>query len=431
MNDARSHPVLVASATFLASPRFVTALTTVTVAMGATSFAIVKIFGWAGYIGALSALVLLALASGLARRQHIDWQGLLPISLIAFLSWSALSIVWSGYQWATLSSLLYQFAFAGLAVYIALNRDMIQIVRVFGNVLRFVLGTSLVLELVSGIIVDSPIPLLSIEGNLATGEPVQGLPGDSTQLGILALIGGITFWVELATKSVERPVAVLSLVGAAFMVSLTHSTVITAAAIVVTVAALVLEGIRRVRPAARQPLTWALLSLAVVALVVIVIFRTRILDSIQGSDQLANKLGLWRQISTLIEVNNLQGWGWIGKWRTELPPYVGFPQVRSSDYASAFNSILDVWFQLGFIGVVIFCVLIGLALVRSWHLAVRQPSVVYLWPALILVCLISTAVTESSILIDFCWLTLIICVVKSASKMSWRLTFARIRPAIE
>ena len=431
MNVARSHPVLLVAGEFLSSPRFVTAVTTVTVAMGACSFAIVKIFGWAGYIGALAALVVLAAASGLARRQHIDWQGLLPISLIAFLSWSALSIVWSGYQWATLSSLMYQLAFAALAVYIALNRDMIQIVRVFGNVLRFVLGASLVLELVSGIIVDSPIPLLSIEGNLATGEPVQGLPGDSTQLGILALIGGITFWVELATRSVERPVAVLSLVGAAFMVSLTHSTVITAAAIVVTVAALVLEGIRRVRPAARQPLTWALLSLAVVALVIVVIFRSRILDAIQGSDQLANKLGLWRQISTLVEVNNLQGWGWIGKWRTEIPPYVGFPQVRSSDYASAFNSVLDVWFQLGFVGVVIFCILIGLALVRSWHLAVRQPSVVYLWPALILVCLISTAVTESSILIDFCWLTLIICVVKSASKMSWRLTFARIRPAIE
>ena len=72
-----------------------------------------------------------------------------------------------------------------------------------------------------------------------------------------------------------------------------------------------------------------------------------------------------------------------------------------------------------------------LALVRSWLLAVRQPSVVYLWPVLTLVALIGTAFTESAILVDFCWLTIVICVVKSANKLSWRTAFERMAPPLQ
>jgi hypothetical protein len=57
--------------------------------------------------------------------------------------------------------------------------------------------------------------------------------------------------------------------------------------------------------------------------------------------------------------------------------------------------------------------------------------VVYLWPALTLVALIGTAFTESALLIDFCWLTLVICVVKSANKLSWRTAFERLRPPMQ
>lgn len=417
---------------FLGSAMFTNALVTAIVATAASTFTLTRLIGWAGLIGVLSTLAVLAICSGIMRRSTLDWQGLLPISLIAFLAWSALTIVWSQYQWVTLSGLLYQFVFALLAVYIALTRDMIQIVRVFGNVLRFVLGSSLVLEVISGILVDAPIRLLGIEGNIVTGEPVQGIVGDSTQLGVLSLLAGVTFWIELSTRSVHRPTAFVSLGGAAFMVLLTHSTVITSVAGLLIIAGLVLTGIRSAKPEARQPITWALLSAAFVTFVIGAIFRDRLLDAIQGSDQLANKLGLWRQIqTTYIPINNLEGWGWIGKWNTDLVPFIAFRQVRGNDYASAYNTFIDVWFQVGLVGLVIFLGLVGLALVRSWHLAVRQPSVVYLWPALVLVGLVALSITESVILVDFCWMVLVICVVKSANKLSWRLTFARIRPAIE
>jgi hypothetical protein len=416
---------------FLGSPRFVTALSTVTVGVAASTYALQNIVGWPGLIAIVAVLVALAAASAFMRRHALDWQGILPISLIAFLAWCGLSVLWSEYQWATLSSLLYQFSFALLAVYIALTRDMIQIVRVFGNVLRALLGASIFFETISGIIIDTPLAFLGIHGKLADGGPIQGIAGDSARLGILALVAGITFAVELLTRSVQRVTSIVSLAGAVVIILLTHSNVVMLIGFAVVLAALVLTGVRHVRPEVRQPLSWSLLVAGVVAISIIVLLRGNILAALSSSDQVANRSSLWRLVQDLTVSNSLEGWGWIGHWRTELSPFFFFWQVRRSDYASAFNTFLDIWFQVGLVGLVIFCGLIGLALVRSWHLAVRQPSVVYLWPALVLVALICTGFTESALIVEFCWLTLVICVVKSANKLSWRTAFERLRPPLQ
>ncbi len=61
---------------------------------------------------------------------------------------------------------------------------------------------------------------------------------------------------------------------------------------------------------------------------------------------------------------------------------------------------------------------------RSWLLAAKQRSAVYVWPALVLVVLLSTALVESSILYEFGWLTFVVCCVKAARELSWRRAFA-------
>ena len=115
--------------------------------------------------------------------------------------------MWSDYQWATFAGVVYQLIFAFLAVYIALVRDAIQIVRVVGDVLRVLLTASLALEVLSGLLLDLPIRFLGIEGNIAVGGPIQGLFGTRNQLSIVALIAFVTFLVELRTRSVRPPVA--------------------------------------------------------------------------------------------------------------------------------------------------------------------------------------------------------------------------------
>lgn len=412
---------------FLGSAQFVNALSTMIVATAASSFALERLIGWAGVVGVLSALVVLAAASAFMRRHALDWQGILPISLLAYVSWCVVSVLWSEYHWATITSLLYQLTFTMLAVYIALTRDMIQIVRIFGTVLRALLGVSIVLEVLSGILIDTPIRLLGIRGALAELGPIQGISGDAARFGILAIIAGVTFAIEWRTRSVRRAVSLTSMISAGVLVLLTHSNVDMTITGGVVVAAFILVGIRHVRAELRQTISWIVLAAGVVVIALGFVFRSTILQAFQGSDQLINRSTLWHEVLTYATATtNLNGFGWIGRWRTNVVPYYLF-DVRGP-FASAYNALLDVWLQIGLVGLVLFLVLIGLALTRSWLLAVRQVSIVYLWPALIVLALIASALTESAILVEFGWLTLVICVVKSANKLSWRVAFESINP---
>jgi hypothetical protein len=409
----------------------VQAITTVSIGTAALSFTLQQLIGWPGLLGILTALVVLAGTALFARRQQVDWDGILPISLLAFVGWSTVSVLWSYYQWATLSSVLYQLAFAGLGVFVALTRDMIQIVRAFGDVLRWVLGGSLVVEVLSGVMLDTPIRLLNVRGDILDGGPIQGLAGDSARLGILCLIAGITFCVELLTRSVPLPVSIVSITASVVILLLTQSNVVMAAGFAVVVAALVLTAVRHAPDVVKLPLTWALIALGTIGAGFAVLFRGRILDTFATSDQIANRRSLWELVFQYgAAEHGLAGWGWIGHWRLELVPYSNFYSVRGNDFASAFNAYLDVFFQLGMVGVVAFVVLLCLVLARSWLLAVRQRTVVYLWSALVVVGLIATSITESAVLVEFSWMTLVICVVKCADKLSWRRAFERMRPRV-
>ena len=59
--------------------------------------------------------------------------------------------------------------------------------------LRAALLLSLVLEFFAGILIDSPIHFLAISGNLSVLGPIQGIFGTRNQLGIVALVGIVTF----------------------------------------------------------------------------------------------------------------------------------------------------------------------------------------------------------------------------------------------
>ncbi len=416
--------VIAAATAFLSSPRFVTALTSVSVGTAVFAFALRQLIGWAGLVAIIAGLVVLAAGSAFARRESIQWRGLLPISLIIFVGWAGISVFWSSYKWATLGGLAYLGCFTLLGLYVALMRDTIQIVRAYGDVLRFALAVSIGLEIISGVLIDAPIKFLDIAGNLDVLGPIQGIAGARNQLGILAVMALITFFTELRTRSVPRGLAIGSLVLAGIALMLTRSPVAIGALIVVVIAAAALYGLRRVAPERRRFWQVGLLSATVIGAALAWAFRSVIVASLNAGGELSYRLEVWRQTWALVVLNPLQGWGWIGDWREDIPPFVLFGPIGGRPTTSAVNAYLDVWFQLGLVGLAIFVGLAGLAFVRSWLLASRRRSFVFTWPALILVTLVTTALAESTILIELGWLTLVVCTVKAAEQLSWRQAFA-------
>ena len=402
------------------SARLAHALATVGIALGAAAFFLQRTLGWAGFLAAIVVALVLMLLSFLARQEEVAWRALLPVSLLVFLVWATVSLIWSSYQWATVAGLIYLFAFTLIGLFVAISRDTIQIVRAFGDVLRVVLALSLGIEIFSGILIDMPLPFLAVHGNLGTLGPISGIEPSRDQLGLVAIIGAISFATEHRTRSVPRLTSVLSLVLAGLCIVLTQSPVIAFGTVVVGLAALVIYLVRRVRAERRQVWQFIILALAIIGAAALFVARSPVIALFNASGALDYRVGLWRQVITYASTNGLQGWGWIGPWRVSIFPFSALSVSPDRPTDSALNAFLDIWLQLGFIGVAIFVGMVGLAFTRSWLLAGARRSVVFAWPAAALVALIIVSLAESSILSDFGWMTFVICCTKASQELSWR-----------
>jgi len=403
----------------LASARFARALTLCTVGMAFLAFALRSTMGWPGLLGILGTLVILAAASITVKRHELEWHGLLTISLLVFVGWSALSVLWSGYQWVTVGAVAYQVAFAFLGAYIALTRDLIQIVRAFGDVLRVILAASLLLEIMSGIILDTPFTFLGISGTLADGGPIQGLLGTRNQLGLVALIAIVTFFVETQTRSISRSMGLASVALAAAMILFSRSPVIIGTVVIVALGALALIGLRRLDPAARRVWQFVLLGTSAMTLLILFAARGGVIDLLNAGSEFEFRYSLWRDVLEVSSARTLEGFGWVGYWRQDIPPFIGIHPF-SAPHETALNAFVDVLLQLGIVGLFSFLALVGLAFVRSWLLAATKRSFVFVWPALMLVALIIVSAAESSILVEYGWFTLVICALKASQNLSWR-----------
>ena len=416
---------------FFSSARFASSLSVVMVSTGLFSNILKNTIGWPGLIAIVVGLVVLALVSLASRRGTFEWNGIWPISLLVFVGWSLFSTVWSEYQWATLGGAAYQIAFALMAVYIALTRDFIQIVRVYGDVLRVVLVASLVLEIFSGILVDTPLTFIGITGDLASGGPIQGIEGTRNQLGLVALLALVTFGTELFTTSVRRTTGIASIVLASVVIVFSQSPVSFGSLLVLGIVSFAILGLRRIPIESRKYWQAGLGAAAVVALVLAWAFRTRVLEALDASRELDYRLDLWRELYDLIRINPIEGWGWVGQWRTELPPFYAIDIIDGRAHESALNAYLDVWFQLGIVGLFAFAALVFIALGRSWILATHNRSRIFVWPTLMIVALVTTSLAESSILSEAGWLTFTVCAVKVAQHLSWRRALPEITGAAE
>jgi O-antigen ligase len=413
--------VIEAALELLRSPRATAALTTTGAGLVAVAFTVQQAIGWPGYVAALVVLTLLLAASLIARRDEVDWHwAILPISLLAYLGWVALSVLWSEYTRVTLGSMGYLLLVTFVGVYIGLSRDTIQVIRSFGDVLRAVLLVSLVLEVLSGIIFDAPLAALNIHGELASGGPISGLVSTRNQLGLIAAIGVATFAIEWRTRSVTRYVAIPSLALAAGTIAFTRSPVAAMVAVVLLLAGATLYGIRRLPEERRQFAQYAVLAALALSATLAWVFRAPIIALFNATGELEFRLELWQRVLALVPVHWLEGWGWTGIWDPAIPPYSGLTPTDGRPHDSALNAVVDLWLQVGAVGVLVFLALVGLAFARSWLLAGRRRSVVYTWPALVLVALITVSVAESSILTGFGWLLFVICAVKASAELSWR-----------
>lgn len=372
------------------------------------------------YATILTGLCLLGGAMLVARRREVEILHLAPTTLVLFVVWAGASILWStdalrsGTGWASLLGVSF------LGIVVGHVRDAHQSVRALGDVLRWLLAASLVLEILSGILWDTPIPFLGIRGDIARLGPVQGLFGSRNDLGVVTVVALLTFLVEWRTRSVRPATAAASVILAALLAVLSGSPTVLIVAVVTALAAGALALVRALPPRRRRAAQVGLgLSVAVLSAVAWA-QRLAIAAALDGRAELTLRTDLWGGILRLSDDRPVVGFGWFGPWDPAEAPFSTLNFTLGQQHASALNAPLDVLLQLGWVGLVVFLFLCALALARSWLVAGERRSVVNTWAPLTLVVLLTVSLFESSVLSGPGLLLLVLCAVRAGQSRSWR-----------
>lgn len=396
------------------------ALTVIIFALALVAPFVRVVIGWPGEVAALSLIVVFAAVSLAARRAEIEWRGILPVSLLAFFGWAALTAIWSEYTWASVGGILYTLAFAFLGAFVALSRDLIQVVRALGDALRAILVASIVVEVISGILIDMPLPFLGVLGNLAEGGPIQGIAGTRNALGFLAALAIVTFWIEIRTRSVQRIVSIPAMVLAGFILLVSRSPVTFVVLGVVGIAGLLLLLLRRIPTGARDTLQPIILVVAIVGGAAAWAFRARVLTMLDAASDFEARIRVWQTLSALSNRHPVEGWGWVGQWSTTVFPFSSVQLPSGRQAGSALNAYVDTWFQAGLIGLLLLVVALGLGFVRAWLVASEARSTVNVWPALTLALLGATALAENYLIAEPGMVLATAACIAAARKRSWR-----------
>jgi O-antigen ligase len=385
-------------------------------------------YGWGAIV-----LILLALAIIELVRMRVDLRRL-PYPLMAYLALATVSIAWSAYPGASALGVAGLLVTATFGLYLATAIDLTTFVRCLGTALRWILGLSLAFELfVATVIRDKVLPFWVdwsgldkipaafywSRNLLFDGGRIQGIVGNANLLAFAALLAVIVFGVQIAARSASRFWTGIWLVIALGTLALTRSSTVLVAGAAVAVVAVYLWLVRRVPAERRVPwyVTGAALAAAGIALALV--FRTQLLALLGKSPDLTNRLDIWDTVIGLANQRPAVGWGWVGYWAPWVEPYDDLIVIKGVHYYQAHNAWIDVFLQLGIVGLVVFGALVVSTLGRSWARAVDLPrargKAIGLLPILVMVMLIVHSLAESRLLIEIGFALLVVMSIRTRS----------------
>ena len=402
-----------------------------------------NLLGWWGF-GAIALLVIVAaVVIVISERPTWQWRRV-PKSTIAFLLVATASIAWSAYPAVSAIAVSITLATTFVAVTLVLVLGWTRFTRCLGGAIKWILSLSLAFELVVAIFVRRPvIPFFPDfdpdEGKLPMafywsrallfdGGPIEGIVANRNLLAMIALLGLIVFGTLFAAGSMRRAQGVGWLVVAGVVLVLTRSATVILVAVIVLIALAFALWARRVGPDRRRGVYWAAGGALVASVTLLVVFWQQLLAAFGKSEDVTGRFDIWSAVIGLAAERPWFGWGWVSYWAPWVEPFDGLAVRNGVQYLQAHNAWLDVWLQLGILGIIVFASIVIGALWRSWFLAVDRPvdpsgqplphSAAALAPLLLLVALIAQSLAESRILIEGGWLLLIV-IAWSTKQRQW------------
>jgi exopolysaccharide production protein ExoQ len=390
---------------------------------------------WYGY-GVIAVMVLIGSLVYLVRARRAPIAKL-PIPLLAFLLLAAASIAWSFYSAVSVAGTVILWSTTIAALFLALCLRWTELVSSLGTALRIILAGSLAFELFAALVLRRPLlPFFTdyrggyvpsayywTQAELFEGGRIQGIVGNSNLLGMIALLGLIIFGVQLASTGARRLSAYAWLIVAAIAFALTSSATAFAALLVTGAVLIIALVARRLSARGRIVLAFGVVVAAIYAAAAMRDWSDRILNSLGRSSDLTGRLDIWSSVIDLAVTRPVWGWGWTSYWAPWVEPFRDLALRNGVRYLQAHNAYLDVWFQLGIVGLVVFLCLVLTTAARAWWMAIDRPqrspgapmpfSARDLLPTLLLAALLTQSLAESRILIEGGWMLLTVLAVST------------------
>lgn len=370
-------------------------------------------------------------------RPEVQWRRL-PWFAVLYVVWAVASLLWSAYPSATALTLLLLLTTTVQAMFVGAVLTWRELIRAIASALKWILGLSILFELWVSLVWGGPIlpgfvrPEAGVHydpivywsrDNLFDGGRIQGLFGNANPLAYAALLAMIVFAVRFASRAPRRTLLALWFLLAAFLFVRAGSATasLAAAAVVVVLAAVLLMRTTR-RPGGRTRFYLAYAVVALGGLTTLWLLRGSIFSALGRSADLTGRETIWAAVWERAVEHPWHGWGFSTPWVPTEPHFDGWIVDHGETVMQAHNMWLDVFLQLGAIGVALIALTMLAFVWRSWFFAVDRPrwdlvatrpySPITLVPTLTGAILLVQGLAESAPLLGWGWLFLVMLAFK-------------------
>jgi len=357
----------------------------------------------------------------------------LPWFVLAYVLWAGLSILWSAWPAATATTWLLLAVSTLQGLFTATVLTWREFVASLASALKWALGLSLVFELVVSLFVQAPLlpgfrlrePGVDYDpieywsrDNLFDGGRIQGLFGNANLLAGVAVLGLIVFAIRFAARAPRRILLVGWMLLALFLLVRAGSATAylsMAAVLVVLGTVLLMRTVHHAGGRTKYYLLYAAVGLGGAA--VLWFGRDAIFSALGRSADLTGRERIWAAVWERAVEHPIIGWGYSTPWITTDPAFDGWIVDHGQTVQQAHDMWLDVFLQLGAVGLVLIAGIYLSFIWRAWFFAVDRPrwdlradrpySPLTLLPTLLATLLLVQGITESGPLLLWGWMLVV------------------------
>ena len=361
-------------------------------------------------------------------RPPVQWRRL-PEFALSYVLWAGLSIFWSAWPQSTALTLLLLGITTLQAFFVGSVLTWRELVRAIASALKWIITLSILFELWVSVVVRhavmpgfQPTPEGGVDpieywfrNNFLEGGRIQGIVGNANLLGPLCLLAIIVFAIRIALGAPRRVLLYIWIgVAGYLLVRAGSATTYIAAAAVGIVLATILLMRRAKKPGQRTPYSigYAVVGLGGAALVFAL--RDLIFGVVGRGSDFTGREQIWDAVLEKANERPWIGWGYSTPWVPSDPAFDEWIVDHGVTVVQAHSVWVDVYLQLGFIGVFLIALTYFAFVWRAWFFAVDRPrwdlgadrpySPMSLLPSLVGAILIVQSFTESSPLLLWGWM---------------------------